>query len=40
MTLKQAIRDVSEGRIARYCAPAQWRVWRDETGVRVEVLHG
>ena len=35
--MEQAIRDVSAGRAERICAPGKWVVWRDETGVRVEV---
>lgn len=36
--MEQAIRDVAAGRAERICAPGQWVVWRDETGVRVKVL--
>lgn len=26
------------GRAGRICAPGKWRVWRDETGLHVEVM--
>lgn len=35
--MENAIRDVSAGRVQRVCAPGLWVVWRDETGVRVEI---
>ena len=36
--MEQAVRDVLAGRAERICAPGQWVVWRDETGVRVRVM--
>ena len=38
MTLEEAIEAVEAGKVQRICAPAKWRVWRDETGVCVEVM--
>jgi hypothetical protein len=35
--MERAIRDVAAGHVGRICAPGQWVVWRDETGVHVEV---
>lgn len=35
--MERAIRDVAAGHAQRICAPGLWVVWRDETGVRVEI---
>lgn len=37
MDILCAMASVWLGRAERICAPGQWVVWRDETGVRVEV---
>jgi hypothetical protein len=34
--LDQALRELGSEDGARICAPGQWVVWRDETGVHVE----
>lgn len=36
--MEKAVREVSAGHAERICAPGQWVVWRDETGVRVRVM--
>jgi len=36
--MEQAIRDVAEGHAQRICAPGQWKVYRSEGRVIVEVL--
>ena len=36
--LLKAILDVAVGRAGRIAAPGQWRVWRDDAGLHVEVI--
>lgn len=38
MTLCEAIREVRAGHCQRIAVPGQWKVWRDEAGIHVEVL--
>lgn len=36
--LDEAIEAVEAGHAERICAPGQWVVWRDETGIGVGVM--
>lgn len=36
--MEQAIREVTEGKASRICAPGQWVVWRDGDNVCVRVM--
>jgi hypothetical protein len=36
--MEQDIRQVASGQAERICVPGQWKVWRDDAGVHIEVL--
>lgn len=36
--LQQAIKDVTQHKAQRICAPSQWRVWREDGKVKHEIF--